>query len=543
MTEILTQEAVAKPVGSSLTDERARWSDYLPIALLCAGAALMLFWRLGLRSLEDWDEALYMQMCKEMVQTGNWLTLHLDGKPWYDKPPLFFWATSLLYKLFGITEFTSRAVSAASGVGVLAVTWLIGRRAYDAATGMVAGVILLSSYQFVWSSRFATTDIMLTFFLLLAVYGYLRLQTDGPRMWYAICLAITAAFMIKSAAAVVAPAAIALCAVLDRQALRWLRTRQFWLAVLLSLAVMLPWHAYMLALHGEAFWRVYFGWNLVERATSTFDQHVGGPEYYFHRLYRYFFPWVLLAVFAVAAEIEQFVRGRTRGRIVLVFTLVVLLLYTVVKTKLRWYIVPLYPTLALSCAALVVRAVRQRDPAAMAGLVVAAVIAACTSAEAMPPVFALIAGGVTIGVWVWWSRAAIAFTAVAACALLLAIAMPSLVPLYTEGESQVESIGRVVRRHPSTLPLIAADGFERPAARFYCDRSVVWAYNRAQLHRYMADGQPREVIIQDGKSRDLKERYEVKVIGRAMGANYVRLTPRRDLPPAPTSQPMPPTRP
>src|SRR5688572_12282882 len=131
MTEMLTREAIAMPAGSPSADGRARWSDYLPIAVLCMGAALMLFWRLGLRSLEDWDEALYMQMCKEMVQTGNWLTLHLDGKPWYDKPPLFFWATSLLYKLFGITEFTSRAVSAASGVGVLAVTWLIARRAYD----------------------------------------------------------------------------------------------------------------------------------------------------------------------------------------------------------------------------------------------------------------------------------------------------------------------------------------------------------------------------------------------------------------------------
>jgi hypothetical protein len=92
--------------------------------------------------------------------------------------------------------------------------------------------------------------------------------------------------------------------------------------------------------------------------------------------------------------------------------------------------------------------------------------------------------------------------------------------------------------------LIAADGFQRPAARFYCDRSVLWAHNRAQLHKYMADGKPKEVIIQDGKSRDLKDRYEVKVIGRARGANYVRITPRRDLPAtAPASQPKPATQP
>src|SRR4030095_9708928 len=100
-----------------------------------------------------------------MGRAGDWRPLHLDGKPWYDKPPLFFWATSLLYKLFGITEFTSRAVSAARGVGVLGITWLIARRAYDSATGLVAALVLLSSFQFVWSSRFATTDMMLTLFL------------------------------------------------------------------------------------------------------------------------------------------------------------------------------------------------------------------------------------------------------------------------------------------------------------------------------------------------------------------------------------------
>jgi 4-amino-4-deoxy-L-arabinose transferase-like glycosyltransferase len=536
MTQTPVPEGATTPIESPSPALRARFAEYLPIIALCVTAALLLFWRLGRRSLEDWDEALYMQMCKEMVRSGDWLTIHLDGSPWYDKPPLFFWATSLIYKLFGITEFTSRAVSAASGVGVLAVTWLIARRAYDGATGVVAGVILLCSYQFVWSSRFATTDVMLTFFLLLAVYGYMRLETDGPRAWYGICLAITAAFMIKSAAAVVAPAAIAVAAVFDRQALRWLRTREFWLAVLLSVAIILPWHAYMLTRHGEAFWKIYFGWNLVERATSTLDKHTGGPEYYFVRLHRYFFPWVWVVPFAAAAEVERFVRGRTRGRIVFVFTLVVLLLYTIVRTKLRWYIVPLYPTLALMCAALIVRAIRQRDPAAMTALVVAAVVAALLTASAPPLAFAFVAVAAA-GIWLGRSHAWVPVTTGIACALLVALGVRTLIPLYVQGESQVESIGRVVRKHPATQPFIAADGFERPAAVFYCDRSVLWAHNRAQLHKYMADGQPKDVIIQHGKSAYLKERYHVEVIGQAKGALYARIRPRTDLPPAATTQP------
>ena len=68
-------------------------SNFLPISLLVLVAAFALLWKLGTGSLAAWDEAIYAQVAKEMVRSGDWLTLHWGNQPWFEKPPLFMWIT------------------------------------------------------------------------------------------------------------------------------------------------------------------------------------------------------------------------------------------------------------------------------------------------------------------------------------------------------------------------------------------------------------------------------------------------------------------
>src|SRR5829696_3614120 len=89
-------------------------------------AAFMLLWGLGQSSLRDFDEAIYAQVSKEIVQSGDWLTLRWEYKPWFDKPPLSMWVTAAFYQLFGINELWSRAASAFAGIGLIIITYLIG---------------------------------------------------------------------------------------------------------------------------------------------------------------------------------------------------------------------------------------------------------------------------------------------------------------------------------------------------------------------------------------------------------------------------------
>src|ERR1700742_1352942 len=81
------------------------------------------------------DEAIYAQVSKEMVERNEWLTPHWNGKAWFGKSPFYFWATALLFKAFGIADFWARFVAALSGLGVMLLSYSIARRLYDATAG------------------------------------------------------------------------------------------------------------------------------------------------------------------------------------------------------------------------------------------------------------------------------------------------------------------------------------------------------------------------------------------------------------------------
>ncbi|MGB3296239.1 MAG: phospholipid carrier-dependent glycosyltransferase, partial [Phormidesmis sp.] len=65
--------------------------------MLGLGAITVLLWQLGAASLNDWDEAIYAQISKEIVTSGDWITLHWGYEPWFHKPPLFMWITATCF--------------------------------------------------------------------------------------------------------------------------------------------------------------------------------------------------------------------------------------------------------------------------------------------------------------------------------------------------------------------------------------------------------------------------------------------------------------
>jgi len=86
------------------------------IIILVVLAAIILLFNLGGGSLGSWDEAFYAQVSQEMYQSSNWIDLTWAGAPWADKPPVYMWATTCFYKIFGVNEFSARFTAAISGI-------------------------------------------------------------------------------------------------------------------------------------------------------------------------------------------------------------------------------------------------------------------------------------------------------------------------------------------------------------------------------------------------------------------------------------------
>ncbi|HEX8189679.1 MAG TPA: glycosyltransferase family 39 protein, partial [Pyrinomonadaceae bacterium] len=455
----------------------------------------MLLWRLGAGSLAAWDEAIYAQVAKEIARGEGWLTPHWGYAPWFEKPPLLMWVTAGLYGLFGVNEFWTRVPSALSGAALTGVTYLIGESLYCKRVGLSAAAVLLTCYHFLSFSRFGTTDVMLTLFTYLAVYGYLRLKGGGQRWWYLVWTSCALALLVKGAGGLIAPAAVGSALAFDGRLRAATQSRHFWQGCLLALLLVAPWHVLMCARHGRAFTDEYFGYHVIARSTRALEGQASGYFYYLGRLLDGFFPWCLLVPFAVAASVR---RGRLEAqsgsRVLLLLSAVVFGLYTLIPTRRPWYIVPLYPALAVLVAAFVVglrRSYRAR------------------------PVYRRV-------------------TAAASAGFIFTGALYSLVSLYLnhKPEAPVVKLARLARstspadREPLVL-FSETERFNAQVPLFYSDRPVRQAYASAapaveDAKRY-AGYENLADVIQDSERRIILHRddirrlpnYDIRVLAEA----------------------------
>jgi 4-amino-4-deoxy-L-arabinose transferase-like glycosyltransferase len=257
------------------------------------------------------------EVSKEMITTGDWFRPHYEDKLWVDKPPLLMWSTAVLFKEFGISEFWARAASVLTGAVVVVLTFVIAARLFDRPTGLISISILVTAFNFVKYERRGMPDVPLTMFILIAVYGYLRLTKGEPRQWYSILSAGALGAMVKSIAVLVAPAAMLAASVNDIPGLsRILRSRHLVPALCIAVLIAVPWHAFMVAQYGADWLSRYFGFH-VGHALTIIDGNSGDQGYYLRSLANGMFPWVYLVPFALLLAAWQNVRTRQASLILL----------------------------------------------------------------------------------------------------------------------------------------------------------------------------------------------------------------------------------
>ncbi len=339
-------------------------------ALAATLAALVLLTLLGHKPLTDWDEAIYAEVAREMLTSGNWLVPHWNLQPWFEKPPLLMWVTASFYKLFGVSEFTARAASALSGIAIVALLhgWLARNGGLIAS--WISSIVLLSTFGFLHAARVGETDVLLSLGCVIALIGLAEL--DGPvqnippyagqspgRGWYLFWIGFAIAVMTKGAAAITLPLTAIAVLCLPSSALRKPANHQpaagnrfglpFWLGAALFLLLVLPWHLAMLHLFGRRFLAEYFGLHVLTRATQQIEGHNTHWWYYLKVLLVSAPPFVLLFPIALAHSL----RRSSSVRAFALFALVGLGFFTLVETRLPHYIAPAYPALAVLTAAYV----------------------------------------------------------------------------------------------------------------------------------------------------------------------------------------------
>ncbi len=131
------------------------------LATLAGGAALLylvLFWRLGVNSFWDPDEAHYAETTREMLVSGDWLAPFYNQQPFFDKPIVFHWLQGSAMAIGGLTEGAARFAPALGGLVLVLITAWVGAQLAGAGVGLVAGLLLACNPGLFGLARYAILD-------------------------------------------------------------------------------------------------------------------------------------------------------------------------------------------------------------------------------------------------------------------------------------------------------------------------------------------------------------------------------------------------
>jgi 4-amino-4-deoxy-L-arabinose transferase-like glycosyltransferase len=156
------------------------WLLLLPAAVLYPCLSFYLF---------EPDEGRYAQIPFEMAMRGEWITPYLQGEPYLDKPPLFYWLVMLSYSLFGVHDWAARLVPAIALHGTILLVYLFGCRRLGERRAFWGALTLALLPGFMGMARLLVLDGLLTFLVTLAFFSFWEVMQPmgaGParRGWW-----------------------------------------------------------------------------------------------------------------------------------------------------------------------------------------------------------------------------------------------------------------------------------------------------------------------------------------------------------------------
>ena len=255
---------------------------------------LMLFANLHRGDLAGYDDAVYAHEGKQMLLTGDWWNVWLNGKLDFDKPPLFIWLEALSFWLLGVSDFAAKFPSALLGLATVALVYFVALElSGEHWLASLAMFVLASTQYFLKYATHAMTDVAFTFLFTLAIWAYLKAR-QRPAFFLLCGSAIGLAGLTRSILGLLALGVIGAHLLVGRKRAS-LRSGYLWLGMILALGLPLGWFFAQYHWHGEQFLQHHFSYT-AENARSIDPQRgwrfvLGLGEYPF-LLVKLYWPWL-----------------------------------------------------------------------------------------------------------------------------------------------------------------------------------------------------------------------------------------------------------
>jgi 4-amino-4-deoxy-L-arabinose transferase-like glycosyltransferase len=345
------------------------------LVLLAVGIGLIFSLFLGTRPLSVPDEGRYAEIPREMLVRHDFVTPHLNGIKYFEKPPLFYWLQAGSIKVLNpwiiqaeyalnrsktnhyfapISEWTVRLPNAIMALLGCLLVYASGRVLFERRSGLLSAIILASSLLYFALARMVTLDMTLSVCLSGSLLAFLVASNQSPSLerrflFYSAYMLAGLAVLTKGLIGIIFPTMIIGLWVLLSNQWRLLKECYFLSGILLFLLIVLPWHILVQSRNPE-FFQFYFIDQQFLRYSTLIAQRYQ-PDWFFIPIFiAGFLPWVCFFPQAIVSHFprncQQF-KEKNNYIFLLLWIGIIFIFFSFSHSKLIPYILPIVPGLAL----------------------------------------------------------------------------------------------------------------------------------------------------------------------------------------------------
>ena len=293
-------------------------------------------------------ESNYVLSAITMLKHNSWISPMIYDHVWYDKPPLTYWALMITYKLFGISDFTSRIPNTlVAGASVALMYHIIYRISKNTFASVLCAILLMSTLQFWYISHAIITDgFLLLFTLAIFGYSYLAFTNNDKSAMVKAYIAAALAVITKGPIGIILPGLILLIYVCARyivhrkdesyQLSKDIKLLFNPLGLLAFIAIASPWYIAMYSIHGEQFISGFLGLHNVDRALISEHPKFNVWYYYLLIVPLSLLPWTPVIVY----HLKDLNWKDDFDLLGIIWFIVIVLFYSLVATKYLTYTLP-----------------------------------------------------------------------------------------------------------------------------------------------------------------------------------------------------------
>lgn len=323
--------------------------NFLITIFLIILSSILIFNNLGSFAIQDWDEARHAENALEILKTNNWIVTNYGGQEdlWNLKPPLGAWLIAISFKVFGTTAFALRFWSAMSGIGIIIVLYLFGLSIAGSMSGFVSSIVALLIPIFLMnhSIRSGDYDAIITFLIVLSFYLYhLYTKSKNTKLIISTSIILGLIFMIKGVIVIIPIFIIILHSLITST----LKKKDLLYSSISFCIVTIPWIILRL-INGREFFVRMINYDVLNRSTIAIEGH-NSNWYYYVEIIKDNLGITLLIVALISFSYLIYLSFK-RNNFAILITLWIssfLIIFTIAKTRLYWYIMPIYPAIALA---------------------------------------------------------------------------------------------------------------------------------------------------------------------------------------------------